>query len=94
MIPQVVGKDLQELVEEGEEAREDDGHDPVTESHDGQTWLILVGDNGGDLGNRRVLFFLEDDRGTLSIDLLVDEVVFSKIFLLVVGHGGGRMRDR
>lgn len=75
------------MVEEGKEAREKDSHDPETESHDRQAGFILVGDDSSNLGDRRVLFLLEDDGGALSIDLLVDEVFFSKILLLVVGHG-------
>jgi hypothetical protein len=85
--------DLQELVKEGKKAGEKDSHDPETESHDRETRLILVRDNSSDLGNRRVLLFFEDDGGTLGIDLLIDEIFFSRVFLLV-GHFGERREGR
>jgi hypothetical protein len=79
----------EELIEEGEDAREEDGHEPETSGHDGERGVILVGDNGGNLGNRRVLLLLEDDGRALDIELLVDEFFFSSVFLLLLGHGGG-----
>jgi hypothetical protein len=82
-------KYLQELVEERKDASEDDSHEVVTESHDRDVGVILVGDNGGDLRNRRVLLFLEDDGLTFSIKLLVDEFFVSRVFLLLFGHGCG-----
>ena len=79
-------EDLQELVEEGEDDGEDDSHDPETEGHDGDSGVILVRDNGGNLRDGRVLLLLEDDGRALDIELLVDELFFSSEFLLLVGH--------
>lgn len=83
-------RDLQELVEERKEAREKHSHDPEAESHDRQAWFILVGYDGSNLGDGRVLFLIEDDGGVVIIDLLVDENFVSSVFLLVAHGGGGR----
>ena len=80
--------DLQELVEEREKTGKEDTHDPVTESHDGKVGFIFVGDDGGDLGNGRVLLFLEGDGCALGVNLFVFEFI-SMVFFLVIGHGGG-----
>lgn len=53
---------LQKLVEERKDDGENNGHEPETESHDGQGGVIFVGDNSGNLGDGRVLFFVENDR--------------------------------
>lgn len=82
-------RDLQELIEEGKEAGKENSHDPVTESHDRKTGIILVGNNSGNFGDRRVLFLIKDDGGTLSIDFFV-EVFLSKVFLRVICHCGKR----
>jgi len=86
---------LQKLVNEGQEKGEEDSHDPETEGHDREGRIILVGDDGSNLGNGRVLLFFEDDGRALGIELLVNELLFSNVFLLVFGHGErGRIRRR
>ena len=81
---------LQELIEEGQQEGEEYGHDPVTEGHDREGGVILVGDNGGDFWNGRVFFFFQIDRRALDIEFLIDELLFSKVLLLMFSdHGDG-----
>jgi hypothetical protein len=78
--------DLQELVKEGEDEGEDDGHDVVTEGHDGDGGVVLVGDDGGNLGDGGVFLLLEVDGGAFDIELLIDELLLGKVFGLLLGH--------
>jgi len=80
------GVDLQELVEEGEDEREDDSHDVETEGHDGDGGIVLVGDDGGNLGDGGVLLLLQVDRGAFDIELLIDEILLGKVFGFLLGH--------
>ena len=85
----MVSNNLQELVNETESSGGDERHDPETERQRGEGRVILVGDDGGDLGDGRGLLFLEDDRGAFDVELFLDELLFGDVFLLLFRHDGG-----